>query len=41
MHDPEYYRQPPDQLRADQQRVEAIDRLLEEKLQRWTDLESR
>ena len=41
MHDPEYYRQPPEQLRADQQRATDIERLLEEKLLRWTDLEAR
>ena len=41
MNDAEYYRQPPETLRADQQRVEAIERLLEEKLERWTELESR
>ncbi len=41
MHDPDYYRQPPDALRADQQRSAEIERLLTEKLERWTALESR
>jgi ATP-binding cassette subfamily F protein uup len=41
MHDPEYYRQPPETLRADQARAAEIERLLEEKLERWTELEAR
>jgi ATP-binding cassette subfamily F protein uup len=41
MHEPEYYRRPPDALRADQQRSTEIERLLMEKLARWTTLESR
>jgi ATP-binding cassette subfamily F protein uup len=41
MHDPGYYRQPPDALRADQSRVAEIERLLGEKLERWTELEAR
>jgi ABC transport system ATP-binding/permease protein len=41
MHDPEYYRQPPDALRADQARAGEIERLLEEKLERWSELEER
>ena len=41
MHDPEYYRQPPEALRADQARAAEIERLLEEKLERWTALEER
>jgi ATP-binding cassette subfamily F protein uup len=41
MHDPEYYRQPPEALRADQARAAEIERLLEEKLERWTELEAR
>jgi ATP-binding cassette subfamily F protein uup len=38
---PDYYRQPPDALRADQRRTMEIERLLTEKLERWTALESR
>ena len=38
---PDYYRQPPDALRADQQRAAEIERLLLEKLERWTALEAR
>jgi ABC transport system ATP-binding/permease protein len=38
---PDYYRQPPDALRADQQRSAEIERLLMEKLERWDALESR
>ncbi|HYD56984.1 MAG TPA: ATP-binding cassette domain-containing protein [Burkholderiales bacterium] len=41
MSDPEYYRQPPDALRADQARVADIERLLTEKLERWEALESK
>jgi ABC transport system ATP-binding/permease protein len=41
MHGPEYYRQPPDALRADQARSAEIERLLMEKLDRWTALEAR
>ena len=41
MHAPDYYRQPPDALRADQARTAEIERLLEEKLERWTALEER
>jgi len=41
MHDPDYYRQPPDVLRADQARNAEIERLLEAKLERWTELEAR
>jgi len=41
MHDPEYYRQPPDVLRADRSRGDEIERLLTEKLERWTALEAR
>jgi ATP-binding cassette subfamily F protein uup len=40
MHEPEYYRQPPDVLRADRARGEEIERLLMEKLERWEALES-
>ena len=35
----DYYRQPPEALRADQARAAEIERLLDEKLQRWTALE--
>ncbi|HUF82281.1 MAG TPA: ATP-binding cassette domain-containing protein, partial [Burkholderiales bacterium] len=38
---PEYYRQPPERLRADQQRNAQIESLLMEKLERWEALESR
>src|SRR3954471_7560698 len=41
MHDPDYYRQPPDTLRADQQRNADIERLLTEKLERWTELDKK
>ncbi|HZM35858.1 MAG TPA: ATP-binding cassette domain-containing protein [Burkholderiales bacterium] len=41
MHEPDYYRQPPERLRADRERSEEIERLLEEKLERWTSLDSR
>jgi len=37
----DYYRQPPEVLRADQRRHAEIDRLLLEKLERWTELEAR
>ena len=37
----DYYRQPPDALREDQRRHAEIDRLLIEKLERWTELEAR
>ena len=41
MHEPEYYRQPPDALRGDQQRGAEIEALLMEKLERWEALESK
>ena len=41
MHAPDYYRQPPDELRADQARAAEIERLLMEKLERWTALEAK
>ena len=41
MHAPDYYRQPPETLRADQQRVEEIEALLTEKLERWGALEGK
>ena len=40
-HAPEYYRQPPEALRADQKRLEEIESLLHEKLERWEALEAR
>jgi ATP-binding cassette subfamily F protein uup len=40
MHAPEYYKQPSDVLRADQQRLGEIDELLHNKLERWTALEA-
>src|SRR5262245_54053182 len=36
----DYYRQPPDVLRGDKARGEEIERLLNEKIERWTALES-
>ncbi|HYN12054.1 MAG TPA: ATP-binding cassette domain-containing protein [Burkholderiales bacterium] len=41
MHAPDYYRQPPDALRADQQRSAEIDATLLQKLERWEILESK
>jgi ATP-binding cassette subfamily F protein uup len=41
MHAPDYYRQPPDALRADQQRSAEIDAALLQKLERWEILESK
>jgi ATP-binding cassette subfamily F protein uup len=38
---PDYYRQPPDILRADQMRNAEIERLLVEKLERWEELEAK
>jgi ABC transport system ATP-binding/permease protein len=38
---PDYYRQPPDLLRADQQRSAEIEKLLLEKLERWEALEAK
>jgi ATP-binding cassette subfamily F protein uup len=40
MHAPEYYKQPPDILRADQERIGEIEALLHQKLERWAALES-
>jgi ATP-binding cassette subfamily F protein uup len=37
----DYYRQPPDALRADQARAAEIETLLDAKLERWTELEAR
>jgi hypothetical protein len=41
MGDPEYYRQPPEALRAEQRRNGEIETLLMEKLERWHALESK
>ena len=41
MHAPEYYKQPADVLRADQQRMGDIENLLHEKLERWEALETK
>src|SRR3954464_4645066 len=41
MHEPDYYRQPPDVLRADRERTDEIERLLMEKLERWEALEGK
>jgi ATP-binding cassette subfamily F protein uup len=41
MHEPGYYRQPPDALRADRERADEIERLLMQKLERWAALEAR
>ena len=41
MHAPDYYRQPPQALRADQQRSAEIEALLHEKLERWEALEQK
>ena len=41
MHDPEYFRQPGEVLRADQRRSEEIEALLLEKLERWEALEAK
>ena len=41
MHAPEYYRQPPGLLRADQQRIGEIEALLHRKLERWEALEAK
>ena len=41
MHEPEYYRQPPEALRADRERSAEIERLLMDKLERWEALESK
>ena len=40
-HAPEYYRQPPEVLRADRQRIGEIEALLHEKLERWETLEAK
>src|SRR3954469_5275328 len=41
MHEPDYYRQAPDALRADRERTDEIERLLMEKLERWEALEGK
>ena len=41
MNAPDYFRQPPDALRADQQRNGEIEDLLLEKLERWEELEAK
>ena len=41
MHDPDYYRQPPDAIRADQRRSAELEALIDAKLERWHSLESR
>jgi ATP-binding cassette subfamily F protein uup len=41
MHEPEYYRQTPEALRADRERSAEIERLLMQKLERWHALEAR
>jgi ATP-binding cassette subfamily F protein uup len=41
MSEADYYKQPPDTLRAHQARAAEIERLLEQKLERWTALEAR
>ena len=38
---PDYYRQPPDALRADRSRSAEIETLLMEKLERWAALEAK
>ena len=38
---PDYYRQPPEALRADRERAAEIERLIDEKLARWTRLETK
>jgi ATP-binding cassette subfamily F protein uup len=39
MHAPDYYKQPPEVLRADQKRMDDIETLLHQKLERWAALE--
>ena len=41
MHEPDYYREPPQKLRADGERADEIERLLLEKLERWEALEAK
>ena len=39
MHAPDYYKQPPEALRADRERDAEIARLIDKKLERWESLE--
>jgi ABC transport system ATP-binding/permease protein len=41
MHAPDYFRQPPETLRADRERDAEIEKLLHEKLERWEALEAK
>jgi len=41
MHAAEYYKQPPDVLRADREREAEITRLIDQKLDRWAALEDK
>jgi hypothetical protein len=41
MHGTDYYKQPPDVLRADRERDVELSRLLDEKLERWAALEEK
>jgi ATP-binding cassette subfamily F protein uup len=41
MHAADYYKQPPDRLRADRERAAEIERLIDEKLARWAGLEEK
>ena len=41
MSEPDYYRQPPDTLRADQARSTEIEQMLMDKLERWEALEAK
>ena len=41
MHAADYYKQPPDVLRADREREAEIMRLLDQKLERWAALEEK
>jgi ATP-binding cassette subfamily F protein uup len=41
MHGPEYYKQPPETLKADRERDAEITRLIDQKLERWAALEAK
>jgi ATP-binding cassette subfamily F protein uup len=41
MNAPEYFRQPPDTLRADRERLQGIQKTVDEKLERWAALEEK
>ena len=41
MHEADYYRQPPEALRADRERTAKIERLIDGKLARWESLEKK